>query len=98
MNPIPRSQPHVLGSETTGVHCFSLRGEKCSKILFNPASEQIREQWLDKLALACDSDESDDEYEAEEKAAPGDVASSAKEFDARQIIRMDGQEDNEREV
>ena len=58
----------------------------------------MREQWLDKLALACDSDESDDEYEAEEKAAPSDVASSAKEFDARQIIRIDGQEDTEREV
>lgn len=75
-----------------------MRGEKYSKIVFNPASEQAREQWLDKLALACDSDESDDEYEAEEKAAPSDVASSAKEFDARQIIRMDGEEDTEREV
>ena len=75
-----------------------MRGEKCSKIIFHPASEAMREQWLDKLALACDSDESDDEYEAEEKAAPSNVARSAKEFDARQIIRMDGQEDSEREV
>jgi hypothetical protein len=94
----PHSSHRMLDSETTGVHCSSVRGEKCSKIIFHPASEAMREQWLDKLALACDSDESDDEYEAEEKAAPSNVARSAKEFDARQIIRMDGQEDSEREV
>ena len=32
------------------------------------------------------------------KAPPGDVARSAKEFDARQIIRVDGQDDKEQEV
>ena len=32
------------------------------------------------------------------KALPGNVARSAKEFDARQIIRVDGQDDKEREV
>ena len=53
---------------------------------------------MDMLALACDSDESDDEFEADEKAPASDVASSAKEFDARQIIRSDDQDDKEREV
>ena len=76
----------------------SLRGEKCSKIIFHPTNEQSRERWLDALALACDSDESDDEYEVEKKALPDDVASSAKEFDAREVIALDGQDDTEREV
>ena len=76
----------------------SLKGEKYTKIIFHPANDVIRESWLDRLALACDSDESDDEYEVEQKARPDDVASSAKEFDAREIIIVDGQDDVEREV
>ena len=78
--------------------CRSLRGEKCSKIVLHPSNEETREHWLDQLAIACDSDESDDEYEVEPKANASDVASSAKEFDARQIISANGQDDTEREV
>lgn len=93
-----RLQAKCWPSESYSCCWYSLSGEKCTKILFHPASEETRESWLDQLALACDSDESDDEYEMEEKARPDDVASSAKEFDAREIIAVDGQEDTEREV
>jgi hypothetical protein len=76
----------------------SLRGEQYSKVVIHPTDASVRESWLDQLALACDSEESDDEYETDEKARPDDVAASAKEFDAKQVISLDGQKDTEREV
>lgn len=75
-----------------------MRGEQYTSIYIHPTDAPTREQWLDALALACDSDESDEEYEPDEKARPDDVVASAKEFDAKQVVTSDGDEDSEREV
>jgi hypothetical protein len=78
---------------------FSLRGEQFISIYIHPPDASTRERWLDALVLACDSDESDDEHESDEKAQPDDVVASAKEFDAKQVMpSSQGDGDNEREV
>ena len=74
----------------------SVRGEQYNKVIIHPANEATREEWLDKLALACDSDESDESDEEEEKAPADDVVASAKEYDAVQLLSSE--ETEEREV
>lgn len=74
----------------------SVRGEQYNKVIVHPANEATREEWLDKLALACDSDESDESDEEEEKAPADDVVASAKEYDAVQLLSSE--ETEEREV
>ena len=74
----------------------SVRGEQYNKVIIQPANEATREEWLDKLALACDSDESDESDEEEEKAPADDVVASAKEYDAVQLLSSE--ETEEREV
>jgi len=73
-----------------------VRGEQYNKVIIHPANEATREEWLDKLALACDSDESDESDEEEEKAPADDVVASAKEYDAVQLLSSE--ETEEREV